>query len=669
MQKRKVIIYTSILILLFQGFFGVYWLTNEQKWAILENFKKMQYDLLFDNDGIIFDEEDRDILSSTSKINMYNSVSSKIKSKREYLEQQNDSLIKRIGSLENAISELDTEIEELVNQANQTNTDIIFTKDQIDKQQLMIDVLSKKVEQNRKILLDYLIHLYKKWNYVYDGKTIDNLKAIILSWENIGDLINDMYFKWVIEITGKKLIDQHRDYISELYIKKIDLQKQEASLKALRKALMLEKKLLDDKKSLKERILEASKWQESLYQKYIAEKIELERNLKLKELQETIKFNNTKKKILDKYDCDFIDLGQDTIFSRNLSWKCLELNKIIYAESKLKTFSDTERNILEWPVLPYYGISAYYKDSGYKEEFWSTHDAIDIVVPQGTSVKAAADGYVVYMRRPTTNDYAFLAIKHADGYVTVYGHVNEILVDENDIVEKWQVIAKSWWEYGTNGAWLMTTGPHLHFELFKDKETNDPLEFLDVSYLPYDDIPDKYKYKFTQDFKDRKWYEYTNAKKTTWWKRVFSVEGETEIERQRSFLSKYAHPSFSDWNMWVEEAIDWSIDPTFLMCIWLAETWLWWNMKTPFNVWNIGNTDSWATRTMQNARQWVYLMVATLNNRYLGKYTKMEQLSRYWNKDGSIYASSPDHWHNNIVKCLTHIKQEYIPDDYNFRLQ
>lgn len=669
MQKIRIIFNLFIFTLLFQGVFVAYALTNEQKGVILENFKAIQYDLLFENDGIIFDEEDKGIFSSTSKINMYNTVGNKIKSKREYLEEQNNSLVKRIGSLEDAIVDLDKEIAELVDQANQTNTDIVYTKWEIEKKQLMIDLLSNKVEENREIILEYLIHLYKKWNYVYDGKTIDNLKAIILSWENIGDIIDDMYFKWIIEITWKKLIDQHRDYISDLYIKKIDLQKQEISLKTLRKAFMLEKKMLDDKKWLKERILEASKGQESLYKKYIAEKLELEKNLKLKELQETIKFNNTKKKILDKYDCEYIDLWVDTVFSRELSWKCLELNRIIYAESKLKSFNDSERNILEWPVLPYYGISAYYRDSEYKNEFGATHDAIDIIIPQGTSVKAVADGYVAFVKNPTSQDYAFFAIKHADGYVSIYGHVNEILVEENDVVKKGQVIAKSWWEYGTNGAWIMTTGPHLHFELFKDKETRDPLEVLDVSYLSYNDLPEKYKYKFTQDFKDRKWYEYTLAQKNTGWRKVFSVEWSNEVDRQRSLLSKYANPVFWDWNMWVEEALDWWIDPTFLMCIGLAETGLWNNLKTPYNVGNIGNTDSWATRTMQNARQWIFLMVSTLNNKYLWEYLKLEQLSRYWNKDGSIYASSQDHWHNNIVKCMTHIKQEYISDDFNFRIQ
>ncbi len=105
------------------------------------------------------------------------------------------------------------------------------------------------------------------------------------------------------------------------------------------------------------------------------------------------------------------------------------------------------------------------------------------------------------------------------------------------------------------------------------------------------------------------------------------------------------------------------------MCIWLAETTLGNYLKTPYNVGNVWNTDSWAVQTMMNPRQWVYSVVQTLNNKFLWRYTQVQQLSRYGNKKGSIYASSPANWHNNITKCLSHLKQQYVPDDYNFRTQ
>jgi hypothetical protein len=88
---------------------------------------------------------------------------------------------------------------------------------------------------------------------------MDNIKSILLNNEDISDIINDLYYNSIIQVTGKKLIDTHRKYVSELYLKKINLDKQERNLKKLRKLGIIEKKVLSDKKAFKERILKISK--------------------------------------------------------------------------------------------------------------------------------------------------------------------------------------------------------------------------------------------------------------------------------------------------------------------------------------------------------------------------------------------------------------------------
>ena len=131
----------------------------------------------------------------------------------------------------------------------------------------------------------------------------------------------------------------------------------------------------------------------------------------------------------------------------------------------------------------------------------------------------------------------------------------------------------------------------------------------------------KYRFKFYNDYRDRTWKEFID-KKLRWW-RVFKIEWNTEIQRQKYLLYRYATPSFNDWNMWIEEALNWNIDPTFMMCIWLAETWLWHHLKTPYNVGNIWNTDSGWTWDFPNARSWIYWMWKTLNNKMLGQYSNL----------------------------------------------
>lgn len=49
-------------------------------------------------------------------------------------------------------------------------------------------------------------------------------------------------------------------------------------------------------------------------------------------------------------------------------------------------------------------------------------------------------------------------------------------------------------------------------------------------------------------------------------------------------------------------------------------------------------------------------MVATFNNKYLGKYTQVSELSRWGNTDGAIYASSNSNWHSNTIRCLSALK-------------
>jgi murein DD-endopeptidase MepM/ murein hydrolase activator NlpD len=98
------------------------------------------------------------------------------------------------------------------------------------------------------------------------------------------------------------------------------------------------------------------------------------------------------------------------------------------------------------------------------------HEGIDIGLPIGSSVVAAASGKIVtsgYM-----NGYGLVVfIEHADGYRTVYGHNSKLLFSVGDEVQQGQLIALS----GNTGR---STGPHLHFEVQKNGQPMDPMKFL-----------------------------------------------------------------------------------------------------------------------------------------------------------------------------------------------
>jgi murein DD-endopeptidase MepM/ murein hydrolase activator NlpD len=646
----------------------VFALNDSQAGLILKTFKTQEKEMIFDSDAVLLDNEDKSILSTYKRLSIYQNIWDKLQSKREYLEDQNAKITNRVTSLEKSIIELDSDISELVLEVNKINQQIVDTKSKIQTNKDTIVLLKNKVTQSTGVLLEYLVYIYKKGESVSLWDDIDNLKTILLSGEKIDVLMNDLYFKSIIQVTGQQLVDKHRKFITTLYIKKLDLRQLEDDLKILRKKGILEKNILDDKRASKQRLLDVTKGQEELYQKYIDEKLELERDVKVKELREQIKLNNTKKKLLEKYNCEFVDIQTDLLEFSDLSNQCQDINKIIYAESRL-TGVDLWNNPLDWPVQPYLWISAFYRDAEYQEQFGTDHDALDIITPQGTNIKAPMDWYVIYLQPPMNTGYAYIALKHSDSLVTLYGHVSSSEVGRYDFVKKWEIFAQTGWEYGTNGAGILTTGPHLHFVVYENEQYDDPLEYLDTSYIAYNKLPEKYNYKYLSDFKIRKWYEYTGRKSS--WGNVFRIEWENEVERQKYLLDTYAIGDFRDWDIWVEESVAENVDPTFVMCIGLAETTLGKYLKTSYNIGNVWNTDSGSTYSFSSAREGIHWMAITFNNRYLSQYDEIDELSRYGNKDESkpIYASSDFNWHNNIIKCMSHVKGHYIPDNYRFRLK
>lgn len=98
------------------------------------------------------------------------------------------------------------------------------------------------------------------------------------------------------------------------------------------------------------------------------------------------------------------------------------------------------------------------------------HQGMDIEVPVGTPVKAAAGGKVV--RSGYEALYGnIIAIDHGNGYRTVYAHLSERLANTGDLVQKADVIGKA----GDTGR---TTGPHLHYEVHVNGLPVNPTRFL-----------------------------------------------------------------------------------------------------------------------------------------------------------------------------------------------
>ncbi|WP_339696497.1 M23 family metallopeptidase [uncultured Marixanthomonas sp.] len=100
------------------------------------------------------------------------------------------------------------------------------------------------------------------------------------------------------------------------------------------------------------------------------------------------------------------------------------------------------------------------------------HYAVDIVTVKNAPVKAIADGTVIFAEWTAETGYVML-IKHRNDLLSVYKHNASLTKEQGEFVKAGEVIST----VGSTGE--LTTGPHLHFELWRDGYPINPTNFID----------------------------------------------------------------------------------------------------------------------------------------------------------------------------------------------
>ncbi len=344
----------------------------------------------------------------------------------EQKRQDKNNLVNQLSILENRTAKTKLDVDS-------TNINIDKTNLEIKKIQLDMQNVDSEIEVEKE-------HIGNLIRLVYRQDQVSTIEMLLLN-NSLSEFLNQAKY---LENTNDKI----RESLELLQNKKSQLEKSQANLDEKNKELItlkgeLEKKIdsLEYEQESKEIILEETKSSEAEYQRLIAQarKEQLQAEAEVYSLEKLVRQKMSKK------DKDKLESGSSDI---------------------------------AWPVAGR-TITTGFHDADYPyRKIIGEHPAVDIRAAQGSTLRAAGDGYVARVKFDGTTAYAYIMIIHNNGLSTVYGHVSGVSVAVDQYVHQGDVIGKTGGAPRGTGSGPFTTGPHLHFEVRKDGIPVNPLNYL-----------------------------------------------------------------------------------------------------------------------------------------------------------------------------------------------
>ncbi len=332
----------------------------------------------------------------------------------------------QLSIIENRINKAELDIEGAILEIDKTNLEI--KKVEIDSVNL-----DEKMEEQK-------IHISNILRLVYKQDQTSALEMLLLN-NSLTDFLSQVKY---LEDTNSEIsesVEELKSQKEQLDRNKATLENKNKELEELRVKLEEKKNGLAFEQENKIYILEKTKSSEREFQSLLAQ-------AKREQDQAQADINNAERLIREK-------------MSQKDKDKLNNSNSTIY-----------------WPVKKSYITSTFHDPDYPYRTLIGEHSGVDIRAAQGSTLMAAADGYVAKVNFNGSSNYAYIMIIHADGLATVYGHISASYVSVDQYVTRGQVIGRTGGTPGTPGSGRFVTGPHLHFEVRKNGMPVNPLNYL-----------------------------------------------------------------------------------------------------------------------------------------------------------------------------------------------
>ncbi len=362
------------------------------------------------------------IILSLNIVSAYASNLDDLRNEQDELNQQIEDTKDRMSEIETRAKGLSRDIEDLDTKLNQATYELEVVTEELKNIEGQIIITIGELEEAERDLEEKEDSFKKRIRVMYMNGNTGYLE-LLLSSEDIKDFLSRQEIAESIAEHDKELIRFMKETRDTIDAKKVELEAQRSSVEVTKSRIESRRRDLD----------QATREKQDLMGRLALDRKALE--------AEIDKLNDLAKEI----EAEIVKRQRDS--------------------------GPYSGGLMDWPAPGHYRITS---EFGYRiHPILNTkklHTGLDVGVPTGGDIVAAAAGVVIYSG--SLGGYGnTVMVDHGGGIVTLYAHNSRLVVSEGQLVSRGELISKA----GSTG---MSTGPHLHFEVRKDGKYQDPLTWL-----------------------------------------------------------------------------------------------------------------------------------------------------------------------------------------------
>lgn len=381
--------------------------------------------------------------------------SSEIQDEIDELEDKAAALAEERKALEDEIAANENVTLDIVAQKAQVDRDIELTRQEVEVVKEQIHQYSLLIAEKQAELdeleneQDTLFTRYQNRMRTLQQHGEISIWDVLLEAESFSDMLSYRVMIEQIARSDQRMLAELRDLASKVISAKDSLAGEKAGLEVKKAELAEAEAVLDEKRAESDALLA----------QLVADKQEL--------VAEAIKYEEAEAELA----AEIAKLEDARTEALRAEWLAAHPPTSNTNTDNYAPPSDSEGFIFPLPVGIGVVLTSPY---GYRTHpitgNYTFHNGVDLAWRQGTPIYASKSGYVTTATYGSAYGY-YVTINHMDGFSSLYGHMTHYVVSSGDYVNQGQLI-------GYMGSTGWSTGPHLHFTIFYNGTSVNPMNYI-----------------------------------------------------------------------------------------------------------------------------------------------------------------------------------------------